>query len=277
MLKSPMNYIGNKYRLLPQLLNLFPDNCENFLDLFAGGLDVSINYDADYKVANDINNYVIGIYQAFQNYDYEEIMCYLRGRVDEYNLSKTNKEGYLRYRDYYNNSDRNPLDLYLLMNYSFNYQIRFNSNHEYNNPFGANRSSWNDSLQKRLEDFTKKLRNIKFMSLDFREIDYKAFDFIYADPPYSLSVGSYNDGKRGFKGWNLQDDIDLMSILDEQDKRGSRFALSNVLVHKGKAHKELSDWSRKYNVHDIQCTYSNSNYQTKAGDYITREVLITNY
>ena len=276
-MKSIMNYIGNKYRLLPQMLELFPKTSKNFLDLFAGGLDVSINYDANKKVANDINRYVIGIYETFQEYPYEFIMTYLKEKQEEYHLSKTNKEAYLKFRNYYNNSDRNPLDLYLLMNYSFNYQIRFNNNHEYNNPFGANRSSWNSSLQNRLKGFVTLIKDIEFTSLDFREVNYKEFDFIYADPPYSLSVGSYNDGKRGFKGWNLQDDIELMEMLDLVDTRGIKFALSNVLVHKGRTHIELLNWSEKYNVHDMKCTYNNSNYQTTASNYETREVLITNY
>ena len=275
MMKSPMNYTGGKYRIIKDLLGIFPSDCANFLDLFAGGLDVSINYDAKSKSANDINKYLIGIYQAFQSKSYDDIFSYLRGRQEEFQLSKTNKEGYLKYRDFYNHSERNPLDLYLLMNYSFNYQIRFNNNHDYNNPFGNNRSSWNESLQNRLKEFMILIKDIQFTSLDFRDIDYKSYDFVYADPPYSLSVGSYNDGKRGFKGWSLKDDFDLMSILDEVSNRGSKFALSNVLEHKGDVHKELIEWSKKYNVHDIKCSYANSNYQAKAS--ATREVLITNF
>lgn len=268
-----MNYIGNKYKLLPQLLELFPNDCHTFLDLFAGGLDVAINYTADRIIANDINNHLIDIYKTFQKYSYDELIQSIWGRIEKYDLSKTNKQGFLAYRDYYNNSDRDPLDLYVLMNYSFNYQFRFNNNHEFNTPFGANKSSFNKSIQSRFEEFIKKVDNIEFTCADFRDINYN-MDFVYADPPYSLSIGSYNDGKRGFKGWSLQDDIDLMNVLDSY--RG-KFALSNVLVHKGKTHEELLKWSEKYNVHDITCTYNNSNYQSKARDFETREVLITNY
>ena len=43
--QSPMNYTGNKYKLLPQLLPLFPDadNVATFYDAFCGGLAVSLN------------------------------------------------------------------------------------------------------------------------------------------------------------------------------------------------------------------------------------------
>ena len=41
--KSPLNYTGGKYKLLPQLLELFPKQVNTFVDLFAGGGNVSVN------------------------------------------------------------------------------------------------------------------------------------------------------------------------------------------------------------------------------------------
>ena len=37
LIKSPLNYTGGKFKLLPQILPLFPDNIDTFVDLFAGG------------------------------------------------------------------------------------------------------------------------------------------------------------------------------------------------------------------------------------------------
>lgn len=36
-LKNPFNYIGGKYKLLPQILPLFPKKIDKFVDLFGGG------------------------------------------------------------------------------------------------------------------------------------------------------------------------------------------------------------------------------------------------
>jgi hypothetical protein len=36
-IKSPLNYTGGKYKLLPQLLEVFPKQVDTFVDLFAGG------------------------------------------------------------------------------------------------------------------------------------------------------------------------------------------------------------------------------------------------
>ena len=36
-LRSPIFYMGNKLRLLDQLIPLFPHECTTFVDLFGGG------------------------------------------------------------------------------------------------------------------------------------------------------------------------------------------------------------------------------------------------
>ena len=74
MIKSPLNYIGGKYKLLPQILPLFPEHINTFVDLFAGGLDVSINVEAEHVICNDINNYVIGLFEYFQHYTIDELI-----------------------------------------------------------------------------------------------------------------------------------------------------------------------------------------------------------
>ena len=37
MIQSPLNYTGGKYKLLPQILPLFPKDIDVFVDLFCGG------------------------------------------------------------------------------------------------------------------------------------------------------------------------------------------------------------------------------------------------
>jgi len=277
-LKSPMNYIGNKYRLLKQIIPLLPPS-NKFVDLFAGGLDVSINYQSSVVYCNDINYHLINIYQSFQSIDYDSLIERLNATIQKYDLSKSNAEGYIRFRNDYNHSEKNPLDLYLLMNYGFNYQLRFNSQHEFNNSFGRNRSSFNDAVKKRLYPFMERIKQFDFSSVDFRSFDFdilKKGDLLYCDPPYTISIGSYNDGKRGFNGWQERDDIALTEILDKLSSRGIHFALSDVLTHKDKTNDILTEWSKKYTVHNINCNYNNSSYHLIKKCNETREVLITN-
>ena len=102
-------------------------------------------------------------------------------------------------------------------------------------------------------------------------------DLVYFDPPYLITSGNYNDGKRGFKGWNKKDDLDLMNLCDRLDKQGARFAMSNVLEHKGLRNEELIEWSKKYKVYYLDYNYNNCNYQDNNDQYKTVEVLIVNY
>lgn len=281
LIKSPMNYIGNKYRILPQILKWFPRDIDTMVDIFSGGGDVVINTKANRKIANDINMYVIQIFQEFQKHTEDEILKYIDETIDKWKLSKTNKKGYENFREYYN-SNPNPLDLYVLMCYSFNYQFRFNAKHEYNNPFGKNRSSFNEKMRDNLKQLLKRIDKIEFISKDFVEFDYDMLgdgDFVYADPPYLITCGSYNDGKRGFKGWGEEDDKKLFDILDSLDKKGVKFALSNVVEHKGKKNYNMLRWKKErgYHMHKVSFNYDNCNYHANNKNNKTIEVLITNY
>jgi len=274
-----MNYIGGKYKIIRQIKKYFPPKIDLFVDLFCGGLDVAINTKAKKTICNDLNHYLIEIYREFQKRSIEELLNHIDSRIEAYKLSKTNKEGYLAFRDYYNKT-RKPLDLFVLVAHSFNYQFRFNDAHEFNNPFGANRSYFNPVMRRNLIKMHQRIQNYQFMSVDFRDFDTRILDsnsFVYCDPPYTLSVGSYNDGKRGFKGWGIQDDLDLFDFLDRLNRKGIKFALSNVIEHKGAKHQELTEWSKQYNKYDIDKNYDYCNYQKKNQKTATQEVLITNF
>lgn len=277
MIKSPLNYIGGKYKLLPQILPLFPKRIKTFVDLFAGGLDVSINVQAQNVVCNDINNYVIELFQYFQTHAIEILLDNIHAVIDEYGLTKQNREGYNKLRAEFNKT-RSPLLLFMLVCYGFNHQLRFNSNGDFNNPFGKDRSSYNPNTERNLKKLHDAIQGFEFHVGNFRNLGLEFMeqgDFLYADPPYLISCGSYNDGKRGFEGWDSEDDLALFEILDELNQRGIHFAMSNVTRHKGEENERLRQWAENYTLHYLNANYSNSNYQARESE--TVEVLITNY
>lgn len=278
-LKSPLNYIGGKYKLLPQILPLFPGNVGTFLDLFAGGCNVGLNVNADKVICNDMNTKIIDMFKTFQQTETDDIIRHIEKRIAEYSLSKENECGFINFRNHYNKT-LNPLDLYTLTCYSFNYQFRFNNNLEYNNPFGRNRSHFSVNMRNNLLAFLEKIKDmdITFTSQDFTDVDISQLgsdDMVYCDPPYLITTGSYNDGNRGFKDWKDKQETDLYKLLDKLHLQGVRFALSNVLIHKGVCNEILLEWCKKYVITHIDNDYSNSSYNTRKGDSL--EVLITNY
>ena len=283
LIKSPMNYIGGKYKLLTQILSLFPSKINKFYDVFGGGANLSLNVDSEYVYYNDIVPYVSEVLKGMSETTADECVNKIKEIIDEYELSKINIEGFKKLRDDYNKGRKDWLTFYTLMCYSFNYQYRFNNNHEYNSSFGQNKSCFSNTTEKKVKKAIERLNNIDivFDNKDFRDVDLSNADendLVYLDPPYLITCGNYNDGKRGFKGWNQQDDIDLMDVCDSLDYRGVKFAMSNVFENKGNKNEELFEWSKEYKVHYINNTFNNSNYQSKdKGKNTTVEVLIINY
>lgn len=64
IIHSALNYTGGKWKIMEYLLKLFPKNINNFVDLFCGGLNVSLNINANYIYANDIYTPVMEIYKT---------------------------------------------------------------------------------------------------------------------------------------------------------------------------------------------------------------------
>lgn len=281
LLKSPLNYIGGKFKLLPQILPLFPNDINNFVDLFSGGANVGINVAAKKYHLNDMNYHVNEMFRYFAQQNIEDLIIKIENRIKEYELSKTNEEGYLKFREQYNRK-QNPLDLYILISYSYNYQIRFNNSMEFNNPFGRNRSQFSLNMKVNLIKFVKRLNEIeiKFTDNYFNTLDLshlKKGDFVYLDPPYLITTASYNDGNRGFKNWGQSEELSMYKLMKQLTKQNVRYALSNVIDHKGTSNDLLKSYISNNNVivHYLNYDYNNASYNSKAVG--STEVLITNY
>ena len=168
-IRSPLNYIGGKYKILPQIFPLFPQDIDCFVDLFAGGANVGINSDAKKIILNDNLVYLMDMYEALTAKSEQEVLQYIESTIRHYDLSLTNLTGYNLLRKRYNTT-RNPIDLLILTFFSFNHQIRFNNSHQFNTPFGKNRSKYNENIKRNLIRFLEALHAKKV------EIQKKEFD-----------------------------------------------------------------------------------------------------
>ena len=299
IVKSPLNFTGGKYKLLPQLIPLFPKKISTFIDLFCGGCNVAVNVSAKKIICNDIDSNLIGLFSYFKNTSYEVFFPKVHRIISDYNLSDSNSNGYSFYncnsanglgtynrtgflslRKTFNELPKNDenyfLFLYVLIVYAFNNQIRFNSDGEFNLPVG--KRDFNIRMQKKLKSFLLALsnKNISFINKDFTRIKTSALcahDFVYADPPYLITCATYNE-----KSWNENEEKRLFAYLDELNNNKIRFALSNVLSTDGKTNDILKQWldEKGYNCHHLDFSYKNSNYHKKNISK-TDEVLITNY
>lgn len=281
MLKSPLNYVGGKYKLLPQIIPLFPNEIDLFVDLFSGGANVGINVEAKKYWFNDMNYKINEMFRFFSTQDPDELIYNIDEIITNWNLSKTNQEAFLAFRNYYN-SNPSPINLYVLVAYSYNYQIRFNNSMKFNNPFGKNRSQFTNNMRSNLYKFVKRLNEIKPLFTDYlfehlNLSDLKPNDFVYLDPPYLITRASYNDGNRGFTNWNENQELKMYNLLNQLTSNKVRWAMSNLLENKEKQHTLLENFikNKSVAVHVLNYNYNNSSYNSKGVG--SKEVLITNY
>jgi DNA adenine methylase len=278
--KSPLNYTGGKSKLLPQILPLFPDKVGTFIDLFCGGCNVGSNVNSDKVIYNDYMSQIIELFKNWKDNNLEDTIQYIETQIEKFNLTKQNQEGFLELRKQYN-EHRDIRDLFVLVAYAFNHQIRFNSKGEYNMPFGKERSEYNKNMKTNLINFITRIQeqDSTFLNKSFEELNVEEFTkdtFVYADPPYLITVASYNENG----GWNEQMEYKLLEYLDKCTENGIKFALSNVLEMNDKSNDILKKWVQEkgYNIHHLNYTYGNCNYHKLDKTVgLTDEVLITNY
>ena len=306
MVRSPLNYTGGKFKLLSQILPLFPNDINKFVDLFCGGCSVGLNVNAGSIIYNDYDETLISMYETIRSLDVDVLLGLVRRIIIEYGLSLTssngyefygcesntgladfNREKYLKLRRDFNQKKKNKefdlnyyLMFYVLTVYSFNNQIRFNSKGEFNLPVG--KRDFNSNMEEKLKGFNRRIQkqNCEFSCMDYSKFDVISLsprDFVYVDPPYLISCATYNE--QG--GWTFEDERKLLSFLDELTNNNIRFALSNVLSNKGKDNLLLKDWlidnSDRYDCFNIENSFSNSSYQARNRDMLTKEVIVTNY
>jgi len=290
--KSPINYTGNKYKLLRQMTPFFPKKINKFIDVFGGSGTMIVNVPARKYFYNDNNQYVVSLIEYFKKNSYEFIVEKVEKLVEKFSLSdsykngyekyeivgneglsKYNKEGYKKLRDYYNETaDINAL--FCLVIFGFNHQIRFNEKKLFNIPVG--KADFNQKVRKNLKKFCEKLKNVdvEIKNKDFseflEEMRINSKDFVYCDPPYLITDATYNDG------WNIEEEKKLLSALDSLNEKGIKFALSNVTESNGRKNDVLINWAKKYKINFLDFSYNSSNYQRKNKGK-TIEVLITNY
>lgn len=297
IIKSPLNYTGGKAKLLPQIKEKLPKKMTVFYDIFSGGANVGVNIESEKVFCIDKNEALINLMKYIQSSSYDDLIHILENKINYYNLSdsfrngyefygcnssnglgKYNKQGFNKLKQDYNKSKDNMLFLLLII-FGFNNQIRFNRKGDFNLPVG--KRDFNSSLRKKLRLFIERIKDkeISFICKDFRQLDIKALAknnaFLYLDPPYILGTATYNENG----GWTEKDEIDLLNFLNECNIAGIKFALSNVMAHKGDTHNLLLQWclDNSFSIHYLIHDYNNANYQKKNTSLETKEVLVTNY
>lgn len=297
LIKSPLNYYGNKFKLLQQILPLFPNNINNFYDVFCGGLDISLNVIAVNSYANDKHEDLIWLYDKIidynsnklgdelleldrelfpmNNHNGKSLNTYGRtGDKKTWNrLMNEKREVYYKLRDDFNTSTNKDFKMVIILSLnSVGLQDSFKINNRFIK-FTCGNNRINKNTQKRLNEiaYNIKNKNIILSNNDFRyikDIKFKEDDFVYLDPPY-LNTSQYETI------WNEQDEKDLYEIVDYLHSKNVKFALSNFEDNKKHNNIYLKQWCKNYNITYLNDNHTNLEGISKKGK--RQEILITNY
>lgn len=295
-IRSPFFYVGDKYKLMPQIKKRMPKDVEDYIEPFVGGGSSFLNAQGRRYILNDINPYVIGLHRELLRYigKKELLLEKLYQIIDSYGLScsyrgitvpdslkvsypktyyaKHNKAGYERLRRDFNQDKEDMLRLYILLIYGFNHMIRFNSSGMFNLSVGN--VDFNRNVYEALSGYLSfaEGKDIMFSSCDYRaflsQLSFTEKSYVFFDPPYLISTSEYN------KLWDKEKEKELYCTLDELHKRGIRFGITNLAAHRGKVNQIFSEWAGKYQSYGVNSNYISFNDNTvKEG---TRELFVTN-
>lgn len=294
--RSPFFYVGDKFKLLPQLEANFPKDIDRFIEPFCGGGSVFLNTEANQYLLNDIDTYMIKLHEFLVSCsdNQEKFWEELKKTILKYNLSATfldinvpdelrkefkktyfakyNKEAYATLRSDFNETKDNMMQLYILLIYGFNRMLRFNSKGEFNLPVGN--VDFNYNVVNALNNYFDYVsdRDLTFYNMDFQDfvesVNPAKDDFVYMDPPYLITFSEYN------KLWNDDSEMRLINYLDKLDERGVRFAVSNVLWHRKRYNGTFNEWAQKYDIIHIDSNYISYHDNTEKDSI---EVLVKNY
>ena len=296
-IRSPFFYVGDKYKLMPQLKQLMPKKIEQYIEPFVGGGSSFLNSKGTSYMLNDVDSYVVELHRQIGSYtgkseelfdalfeiiDFYGLSCSYRGICVPENMkkkyvktyySKYNKDAYIRMRKDFNANKNDFLRLYLLLIYGFNHMIRFNGKGDFNLPVGN--VDFNNNVYQALNNYLDFVgeHEIEFFNMDYisflERIRFEKNSYVFLDPPYLISMSEYN------KLWNDKKEDELCEYLDSLNERGIKFGITNLITHKGKVNQRFLEWSKRYCAYDVKSNYISFNDNTIKAD--SQEVFVTNY
>ena len=292
--KPFLKWVGGKTQIIKDIINLIPNEMNNYHELFLGGgsvLFAVLSLQADSKIsiknniyAYDINKRLINTYKHIQS-NKDELSKYLEFYINEYdsiigdiinrkpkNMEEalSSKESYYYWiREKYNKIDEDTIEcsaLFMFINKTcFRGMYREGPN-GYNIPYGNYKTTPSIIKKDELDYISNLIKNVEFICCDFNLSikNVKEGDFVYLDPPYAP------EEKNSFvnytaNGFNLQAHTLLFNEIKKFNK--NKFVMSN-----SKTELVIENF-KKYNIQEIKARRA---INSKNPESQTIEVLIYN-
>jgi DNA adenine methylase len=194
-LTPPLKWAGGKRWQVPRVEALWRQHASRRLvEPFCGGLAMALGLGAERALLNDANPHLINFYRW--------IADGLRPSIPMEN----DEALFYRHRSRFNelvragrHDAREAAELFYYMNRTaYNGLCRFNSDGEFNTPFGQYKTI---NYVRSFSAYRRTFAAWEFRAGDFAGLPIEPDDFVYADPPYDVEFTSYAQG--GFS-WDDQ-------------------------------------------------------------------------
>lgn len=263
--KPILRWAGSKRKLLPVLSALAPQKFERYVEPFAGSACLFFHLSPSEALLGDINSELINAYR--------QIKWQVKKVIDA--LSKLPDRSAITY---YKLRALDPNELgavdraarFIGLNrLCFNGLYRTNTKGHFNVPYGGDKTGDLPTADE-LRSVSRAFRNVALKAASFEEslAEAKSGDFVYLDPPYSISIRRvFNNYSHNIFG--LKDLQKLRSELVRLNRSNVQFLLSYGLSKEG---LELAKGFRaKHALVQRQISGFAANRR------LARELLITNY
>jgi DNA adenine methylase len=266
MNRSFLKWAGGKYRLLKNLLPLFPEG-ERFVEPFVGSGVVFINVNYPSYLINDVNEDLIGVYKSLwlNPEEYIKSLSNLFSAPNTSDIYYYNRSIFNNANMYYELNLKSLLFVYL-NRHCFNGLCRYNKKGKFNVAFGKYKNVY--FPEKELKMFAQKLQN----NTEISNVDYKLLfksigkgDVVYCDPPYvSLSKTSNFTNYFG-KSFGDEEQIHLVSLIKKAVNKGATVLISN---HDTEFTRELYNGANIISFDTPRLISPNGNRRTKVKELI---------
>jgi DNA adenine methylase len=225
-LTAILKWAGGKRSLVQAILSTFPLDYESraFHEPFLGGGAVFFTVKPQRGTVNDINLRLVNFYRVVRDKPAD--------LVAEASKYPYDRENYYRLRDRFNNGGLDTIEdaaiLLYLNKTGYNGLYRVNSKGKYNVPFGTYRNPTIVPLEE-VYAASEALRRVELRSEDFSYLldAAREGDLVYLDPPYEPLSKTSNFNTYSPTGFPWEEQVRLSETMQELDKRGVLFTLSN--------------------------------------------------
>lgn len=260
-IKTNLRWPGGKSKMLKILDEFFPKEINKFIDTFVGGgsilLHIIQKYNPNEVYANDIDNMLIGYYNAIKN-NPQEI-------IEECLDIKNNNTCETFVEKFYELDRSKPSNFFISNKTSFSGLNNNYSSQAFDRNFSIN------SINK-IKDVSEVIQNVNFINDNFNNLENTIGEikdyFIYLDPPY---FGNKDKGLYGEKGI-LHKEFNHLELFEWVKK----YSDNNKIMLSYDDSPFIRELYKDYNIYSFDFIYSMTNTggnTCKNG----KEIVITNY